>query len=156
MGVIKNSLVYRWIYLLGLENDAKQYFYKATLKNEITGNEISFQHQVRSMVESSDSIIKSENAFVLSVTTCKKYRNEGTNQVNYKIELQEEYTKRKDDFEESTKSIEKCVICLDNPLEIALKACGHLVSCHDCAKRLPYECPICRSPIDGTLKIYFP
>ena len=31
VGLIKNSLVYRWIYLLGFDEEAKKYHYKATL-----------------------------------------------------------------------------------------------------------------------------
>merc|ERR1712080_264475 len=52
----------------------------------------------------------------------------------------------------------KCVICLDKPLLIALKPCGHVCACHKCAKKLPVhgECPICRTVISGTLKVYFP
>ena len=51
---------------------------------------------------------------------------------------------------------EKCVICLENTLTIAMKGCGHLVSCHACASKLQKECPICRAPNIGTMKIYFP
>ena len=50
----------------------------------------------------------------------------------------------------------KCVICLDSDLTIALKECGHVVSCLECAPKLPKECPICRAPNTGTLKIFFP
>ena len=50
----------------------------------------------------------------------------------------------------------KCVICLDKPFTHALRPCGHLIACTDCAKKLPKECPICRRTISDTLKIFFP
>ena len=51
---------------------------------------------------------------------------------------------------------DKCVICLDKPFTHALRPCGHLIACTDCAKKLPKECPICRRTISDTLKIFFP
>ena len=53
-------------------------------------------------------------------------------------------------------STDKCVICLDKPFTHALRPCGHLIACTDCAKKLPKECPICRRTISDTLKIFFP
>ena len=55
-----------------------------------------------------------------------------------------------------TESTDKCVICLDKPFTHALRPCGHLIACTDCAKKLPKECPICRRTISDTLKIFFP
>ena len=70
-------------------------------------------------------------------------------------ELQEDQTDIKDQAKGRNN---KCVICLDKPLLIALKPCGHVCACHKCAKKLPVhgECPICRTVISGTLKVYFP
>ena len=155
VGLIKNSLVYRWIYLLGFEEEAKKYHYKATLINDKTGEKISFEKQVRSMTETSESIVESENAFVVPVTTCKKFKKGRIDEVRYEIELKEQ-SEKKICEEKPIDSNEKCVICLDNPLAIALKECGHLVSCQECAKNLPDKCPICRAKNTGTLKIFFP
>ena len=55
-----------------------------------------------------------------------------------------------------TESDNKCVICLDKPLTIAVRPCGHMISCLECVKKLSPKCPICRSTISDTLKIYFP
>ena len=55
-----------------------------------------------------------------------------------------------------TEPIVKCVICLDKPFTHALRPCGHLIACPDCAKKIPKECPICRCIISDTLKIFFP
>merc|ERR1712051_716417 len=70
-------------------------------------------------------------------------------------ELQDDQVEIKDQAKERNT---KCVICLDKPLLIALKPCGHVCACHKCAKKLPVhgECPICRTVITGTLKVYFP
>ena len=54
------------------------------------------------------------------------------------------------------KSNGKCVICLDQDLTMLLTGCKHVVSCSECAPKLPEECPICRVPNTGTLKIFFP
>ena len=50
----------------------------------------------------------------------------------------------------------RCVFCLDNVSTVALNPCGHVVSCHDCEKKLYENCPICRSAISNTLRIFFP
>jgi len=73
-----------------------------------------------------------------------------------KQQLQEDGTS--DSKEQARGRNTKCVICLDKPLLIALKPCGHVCACHKCAKKLPIhgECPICRTVITGTLKVYFP
>lgn len=53
-------------------------------------------------------------------------------------------------------SSNKCVICLDKSLSVAIRPCGHVIACFDCAQKLPNECPICRNVILDTLRIYFP
>ena len=159
VGLIKDSLVYRWIYFLGFTEEAKKYHYKATLINDKTGDKISFEKQVRPMSETSEFIIESENAFVVPVSTCKKYKKGyfglDLDEVHYEIELIEESTEKETE-DEANGINEKCVICLENTLTIAMKGCGHLVSCHACASKLQKECPICRAPNIGTMKIYFP
>ena len=55
-----------------------------------------------------------------------------------------------------TDKIGKCVICLDKSSTHAVRPCGHLVACSDCAENLSKECPICRCIISDTLKIFIP
>ncbi|UXI15125.1 recQ-mediated genome instability protein [Sarcoptes scabiei] len=76
-------------------------------------------------------------------------------------------------FEESNRSITKivsdqspkvdqqllplCWICCDKPIDCVLLDCGHLVTCLSCARnkiKLFNRCPICRSSIVKTKKIY--
>ena len=51
---------------------------------------------------------------------------------------------------------EKCVICLDKTLSVAVKPCGHVVYCHICAQKVEKICPICRREVAETLRLYFP
>ena len=53
------------------------------------------------------------------------------------------------DFKES----QLCQICMDKERCVALRPCGHLMSCEACAPFLK-NCPICRIPVKGYFKIY--
>ena len=53
------------------------------------------------------------------------------------------------DFKDS----QLCQICMDKERCIALRPCGHLLSCEKCAPSLR-NCPICRNPVKGYFKIY--
>mmetsp|Transcript_2723 Transcript_2723/g.6588 ORF Transcript_2723/g.6588 Transcript_2723/m.6588 type:complete len:629 (-) Transcript_2723:174-2060(-) len=46
-----------------------------------------------------------------------------------------------------------CVVCLAKPQEIAIDPCGHLSLCHRCAGAVEV-CPMCRGPINKTLRVY--
>ena len=58
--------------------------------------------------------------------------------------------------QDSVKNVNKCVICLDKSVSIALQPCGHLCICQNCVKKMQNECPICRSAFQSTLRIFFP
>ena len=49
-----------------------------------------------------------------------------------------------------------CVICNDQSRCIAFSPCGHVCVCAECGPLLPVgaACPLCRSTIQSTLKIY--
>jgi hypothetical protein len=50
-----------------------------------------------------------------------------------------------------------CVVCLSEKREIAFVPCGHMVACNECSKHLMKKtnlCPICRTRIKSSLKIY--
>ena len=47
----------------------------------------------------------------------------------------------------------ECVVCLDDEQTHALIPCGHLALCGSCAADRS-ECPLCRVPCTGTLRIY--
>ena len=47
-----------------------------------------------------------------------------------------------------------CMVCLDEPCNTCLLPCAHLI-CYKCA-RLFDNCPLCRTLIRGTVKMYLP
>ena len=64
-----------------------------------------------------------------------------------------------DDDDDDDDNIEeeegKCIICCVNDINVAFVPCGHMTTCDVCSKQiLKQGCPICRSPIAQTLKIF--
>ena len=47
----------------------------------------------------------------------------------------------------------KCKICMDKDISTLFLPCSHLVCCDDCAPTLR-DCPICRTPVRGTVRTY--
>jgi len=43
-----------------------------------------------------------------------------------------------------------CVVCLENPREVILMPCGHLVCCLTCEAQLNNRCPVCRTAYANT------
>lgn len=46
-----------------------------------------------------------------------------------------------------------CVVCLDNPRNVLLMPCAHMVLCRDCAVNLR-DCPTCRAKIRQQVQVY--
>lgn len=39
----------------------------------------------------------------------------------------------------------ECVVCMLNPVQVAVVPCGHCCLCSECAARIkPFQCPMCR------------
>ena len=55
--------------------------------------------------------------------------------------------------EESDAESGKCVVCMDRAARIAMLPCGHLCCCEDCARGLA-QCPVCRTPVQTTQRIF--
>lgn len=53
-------------------------------------------------------------------------------------------------------NIPKCIICLDNPVEIILLECGHVCLCYDCSEQISNLCPVCRNTISRTVPAFWP
>ena len=54
----------------------------------------------------------------------------------------------------------KCIICIDNAVEILLRPCNHICFCEECFKEcrknnINSSCPICRSKIVESEKIFY-
>ena len=55
----------------------------------------------------------------------------------------------------------KCLICLTNTSDTILYRCGHLCMCYSCSLELRQHqrtptCPVCRAPVQDTLRVYIP
>lgn len=48
-----------------------------------------------------------------------------------------------------------CKICMDNRLDSVFMPCAHVVACSTCAARIE-RCPLCRSEITESRKLYMP
>ncbi|XP_061177319.1 uncharacterized protein LOC133186055 isoform X2 [Saccostrea echinata] len=50
----------------------------------------------------------------------------------------------------------KCKICHVKEVQVFFTSCNHLVSCQGCVDSLPEKvCPLCRTPIKGTVTMFF-
>jgi hypothetical protein len=65
------------------------------------------------------------------------------------------------DEEAETAGGRDCLACMDRPVATALMPCGHACLCRPCAARVSSSrlsserrCPLCRSPITRTVRIY--
>jgi hypothetical protein len=51
-----------------------------------------------------------------------------------------------------------CVVCFDAPKDHAIVPCGHVCVCEACAEQLTKtrtpSCPVCREPIQQTMKVF--
>lgn len=51
------------------------------------------------------------------------------------------------------KELNQCKICMDNDINVTFIPCGHLVCCSDCGKSVRH-CPLCRTPIERSFRVY--
>ena len=88
--------------------------------------------------------------------------SEGMDEATIKSNQDDRYSSKKPDNLENIdlkKEIKRlqeeklCKICLDKEREVLFSACGHFVSCNNCALSLQ-NCPVCRKEIDHFFKIY--
>ena len=47
-----------------------------------------------------------------------------------------------------------CFVCLEFESDHVLVPCGHLGLCSQCVTKVKSTCPICKTPIQSTMKIY--
>lgn len=48
----------------------------------------------------------------------------------------------------------ECCVCLSDTKNILLQPCNHLCVCESCKPNVGEECPICRTIIQSTIKVY--
>lgn len=75
-------------------------------------------------------------------------------QVQIRIkELENEVEKWKQECENRNDE-QKCCICLETSIEVLLEKCHHACVCQKCVAYLK-ECPLCRSRIESSKRVYF-
>lgn len=89
---------------------------------------------------------------------CRIKLQRTTSQNRKKIEYQDELLKKlKNELDEKKQMMTRqsdsliCKICLDKHIEVLFMPCRHLISCHDCERRLQRRCPLCRNEIHNTI-----
>ena len=56
--------------------------------------------------------------------------------------------------EEEEESLRECCVCLDGEPTYAVLPCGHRCLCEGCRGAAKHECPVCRTPAQGTVRIF--
>ena len=101
VGIIRNNFIYKWIYVLALPDEAKNYYFHAYMKNANGENVLAYYGQVRSMVESHEEVIGSQKCFIMGVQNAERFVKEGTNQVDFSLKIRNLKDEAKDEDEES-------------------------------------------------------
>ena len=99
VGTISGQLMFKWIYILGDSDVAKNFYYHVKIKNA-SGVELIFSDQVRSLSEHYGSIIGSYKAFFMPIVRVKEFMDDNSQMVfEYRIRNKKE--EAKDDNQES-------------------------------------------------------
>ena len=77
VSIIRENTIFKWIYSLCLPKEAEMLFYHAFLTDKNDVKVATVYEQVRSMVESPDSVIEDGNCFILGVQKAKRYAVDG-------------------------------------------------------------------------------
>ena len=104
VGILRNNLIYKWVYVLALPDEAKNYFFHAYVKNSNGENVLTYYDQVRSLVESHEEVIENENCFIIGVKQAKKFVKEdyySIKQVDFSMKIRNIKDEAKDEDEES-------------------------------------------------------
>ena len=114
-----------------------------------------FDKQFQEIKKNCDKIGKQGNGVQIAINNQTKHLEILQNLVldlsNSKIKLDQAEVNIK-----NTETNYECKICMDKQLSVALKPCGHIVSCEDCMDKLPPECPLCRERTTGSMKVFLP
>ena len=94
-------MIYKWVYVLALLDEAKKYFFHAYVKNSNGETVLTYYNQVRSLVESHEEVIENENCFIIGVKQAKNFVKEDTKQVDFSMKIRNIKDEAKDEDEES-------------------------------------------------------
>ena len=101
MGIMRNNLIYKWVYVLATPDEAKHFYFHAYVKDNNGENVETYYRQVRSLVESHEDVIEKENCVIIGVKSAKKLIKPGTNQVDFSLKIRSLKEEAKDDSDES-------------------------------------------------------
>ena len=101
MGIIRNNLIYKWVYVLATPDEAKHFYFHAYVKDNNGENVETYYRQVRSLVESHEDVIEKENCVIIGVKSAKKFIKPGTNQVDFSLKIRSLKEEAKDEDDES-------------------------------------------------------
>ena len=101
VSIIRNKIIYKWIYVLALPDEAKKFQVDVSVKNSMGEIVLDYHEQTRSMVESHDFVIENEKCFMLGIKKAKGYAMKDTNQVDYTVKIRNLKDEAKDEDEES-------------------------------------------------------
>merc|ERR1712062_814747 len=99
VGTITNQFMFKWIYILGDPDVAKNFYYHVKIKNA-SGVELIFNDQVRSLSEYYTDITKSFKAFFLPIARVKEFMDDNSQMV-FEYQIRNMKEEAKDDNEES-------------------------------------------------------
>ena len=101
MGIMRNNLIYKWVYVLATPDEAKHFYFHAYVKDNNGENVETYYRQVRSLVESHEDVIEKENCVIIGVKSAKKLIKPETNQVDFSLKIRSLKEEAKDDSDES-------------------------------------------------------
>ena len=101
VGIKVKSFIYKWIYILALPDEAKNFYFHACVKNENGDDVLTYYDQVHSLVESPMEVMQNENCFIFGVKKAKKFMKTGTTLVDYSLKIRSLKDEAKDEDEES-------------------------------------------------------
>ena len=101
MGIMRNNLIYKWVYVLATPDEAKHFYFHAYVKDNNGENVETYYRQVRSLVESHEDVIENGNCAIIVVKSAKKLIKPGTNQVDFSMKIRSLKEEAKDEDDES-------------------------------------------------------
>ena len=97
VAILRNNMIYQWIFVLALPDEAKHFWFQVFVKNDMGETVRTYFEQVQSMVEGFDTV----NYWTLSVKKAKTFAGNNTNQLKYSLKIRNLKDEAKDEDEES-------------------------------------------------------
>ena len=79
VGLVKDQVMFRWVYFYGYPDEAMDFFYFVSIKKEDSDEELTYLGQVHSLVHHFNDIIKDYDAFFLPTRKIEKFLDSNAN-----------------------------------------------------------------------------